>query len=343
MISIRHLKKVYPNVSPLVDVNAEIHRGEVISIIGPSGTGKSTLLRCINRLENSTSGEILIDGKSLTAPGANVPMLRRKMGMVFQSFNLLHRTKKDAYEKGMALLRTVGLADKANNLPEELSGGQKQRVAIARTLAMDPEIVLFDEPTSALDPTMVGEVLSVIRNLAKQGLTMLIVTHEIKFAKDISTRVFYMDEGVIYEEGSPEQVFVHPQKDKTRQFIKRLKVFDVRLQNGLTDFTNVVQKFFEFVEKNQIDKRTARNVNFVFDELVAQNLLMKLPPESSIHLVAEYSDESCRVEIKIDFVGENINPLETCDEISRRLVDVAVENYRQCVVDGVNQIYFQVK
>ena len=208
---------------------------------------------------------------------------------------------------------------------------------------MDPEIVLFDEPTSALDPTMVGEVLSVIRNLAKQGLTMLIVTHEMKFAKDISTRVFYMDEGVIYEEGSSEQVFVHPQKDKTRQFIKRLKVFDVRLQNGLTDFTNVVQNFFEFVEKNQIDKRTARNVNFVFDELVAQNLLMKLPPESSIHLVAEYSDESCRVEIKIAFVGENINPLETCDEISRRLVDVAVENYRQCVVDGVNQIYFQVK
>lgn len=360
MISIRHLKKVYPNVTPLVDVNAEIHRGEVISIIGPSGTGKSTLLRCINRLENPTSGEILIDGKSITAPGANVPMLRRKMGMVFQSFNLfnhlsvienimvaqvdlLHRTKKDAYEKGMALLRTVGLADKANNLPEELSGGQKQRVAIARTLAMDPEIVLFDEPTSALDPTMVGEVLSVIRNLAKQGLTMLIVTHEMKFAKDISTRVFYMDEGVIYEEGSSEQVFVHPQKDKTRQFIKRLKVFDVRLQHGLTDFTNVVQKFFEFVEKNQIDKRTARNVNFVFDELVAQNLLMKLPPESSIHLVAEYSDESCRVEIKIDFVGKNINPLETCDEISRRLVDVAVENYRQCVVDGVNQIYFQVK
>ena len=360
MISIRHLKKVYPNVTPLVDVNAEIRRGEIISIIGPSGTGKSTFLRCINRLEKPTSGEIIIDEKSITAPGANVPLLRRKMGMVFQSFNLfnhltvvenvmvaqqdiLHRTKKEAFDKAIDLLHKVGLVDKADNLPEELSGGQKQRVAIARTLAMDPEIVLFDEPTSALDPTMVGEVLTVIRNLAKQGLTMLIVTHEMKFAKDISTRVFYMDEGVIYEEGSPEQIFQNPQKDKTRQFVKHLKVFDVHLKKGMADFRSAVQRFFEFVEKNQIDKRTTRNVNFVFDELVAQNLLMRLPPESCVHLVAEYSDESRCVEIKMDFVGDCVNPLESCDEISKSLANVAVENYRQCVADGVNQITFRVK
>ena len=360
MIDIKNLYKDFGDLKVLKNIDLHIDKGERVVIIGPSGSGKSTLLRCMNMLEVPTSGKIIFEGTDLTDIKTDLDKVRCKMGMVFQQFNLFpHKTilenmtlapryhklmsEAEAKDTAMKLLTRIGLADKADVYPSTLSGGQKQRVAIVRALAMGPDVMLFDEPTSALDPTMVGEVLSVIRNLAKQGLTMLIVTHEMKFAKDISTRVFYMDEGVIYEEGSSEQVCVHPQKDKTRQFIKRLKVFDVRLQNGLTDFTNVVQKFFEFVEKNQIDKRTARNVNFVFDELVAQNLLMKLPPESSIHLVAEYSDESCRVEIKIDFVGENINPLETCDEISRRLVDVAVENYRQCVVDGVNQIYFQVK
>ena len=240
MFSIRHLKKVYPNATPLVDVNADIEQGEVISIIGPSGTGKSTFLRCINRLENPTAGEILIDGKSITAPGADIAAFRRKMGMVFQSFNLfnhltvlenvmvaqvdlLKRSKKEAYEKAMELLHRVGLADKALNLPEELSGGQKQRAAIARTLAMDPEIVLFDEPTSALDPTMVGEVLSVIRQLAKDGLTMLIVTHEMRFARDVSTRIFFMNEGIIYEDGSPRQIFEHPVHSATKAFVNRIQ------------------------------------------------------------------------------------------------------------------------
>ena len=215
IITIKHLRKEYPNVTPLKDVNTEIRRGEVISIIGPSGTGKSTLLRCINLLEKPTGGEIFIDGVQINAPNTDVPLLRRRMGMVFQSFNLfnnmnvienimaapvdlLKMPKQDAYNKGIELLRTVGLADKAQSFPNELSGGQKQRVAIARTLAMNPEIVLFDEPTSALDPTMVGEVLNVIRSLAKQGLTMMIVTHEMRFARQVSTRIFYMDQGIIY-------------------------------------------------------------------------------------------------------------------------------------------------
>jgi polar amino acid transport system ATP-binding protein len=360
MISIRHLKKVYPNVTPLVDVNADIERGEVISIIGPSGTGKSTFLRCINRLETPTSGEILIDGKSITAPGADVTAFRRKMGMVFQSFNLfnhltvienimvaqvdlLKRSQKEAYEKGMSLLHTVGLVDKANALPEELSGGQKQRAAIARTLAMDPDIVLFDEPTSALDPTMVGEVLAVIRNLAKQGLTMLIVTHEMKFARDISSRIFYMDEGVVYEEGTPEQIFNNPKREKTRLFIKRLRVFDVHLVRGMLDFRNVVHQFLEFSEKNQIDKRTVRNIGFVFDELVGQNLLLRLPAQTDIHLVAEFSEELHHAEIRIEYMGEPFNALETSDEVSRRLMEVAIKDYHQDVVDGKNQIRFQVK
>ena len=239
MISVRHLCKSFNGVAVLKDVNAEIEKGEVISIIGPSGTGKSTFLRCLNRLETPDGGSIVVDGVDVTAPKADLAAVRRRMGMVFQSFNLfgnltilgnvmaaqcdiLGTSKADAQKKAMELLERVGLANKANALPDELSGGQKQRVAIARGLAMDPEILLFDEPTSALDPTMVGEVLAVIKDLAKTGMTMLIVTHEMGFARDVSTRVFYMDQGIVYEDGTPAQVFNAPEKPKTIEFVGRV-------------------------------------------------------------------------------------------------------------------------
>ena len=238
MISVRHLQKSFNGVAVLRDVNAEIEKGEVISIIGPSGTGKSTFLRCLNRLETPDGGSIVVGDVDITAPDADLASIRRKMGMVFQSFNLfgnltvlgnvmaaqcdiLGVPRDAANRKAMELLDRVGLANKPDALPEELSGGQKQRVAIARALAMDPEILLFDEPTSALDPTMVGEVLEVIRALAASGMTMLIVTHEMRFARNVSTRVFYMDEGVIYEEGTPDAVFENPKREKTRAFIAR--------------------------------------------------------------------------------------------------------------------------
>ena len=236
MISVRHLQKSFNGVAVLRDVNAEIEQGEVISIIGPSGTGKSTFLRCLNRLETPDGGSIVVGGVDVTDPKTDLAAVRRKMGMVFQNFNLfgnltilgnimaaqcdlLGISKDAAKQKAMELLGRVGLANKANALPDELSGGQKQRVAIARALAMDPEILLFDEPTSALDPTMVGEVLAVIKDLAKTGMTMLIVTHEMGFARDVSTRVFYMDEGVVYEDGTPADVFSAPKKPKTVDFV----------------------------------------------------------------------------------------------------------------------------
>lgn len=239
MISIRHLQKGFDGVTVLKDVNVEIGKSEVISIIGPSGVGKSTFLRCLNRLETPDGGSIVVNGVDVTAPNADLATVRRRMGMVFQNFNLfgnltvlgnvmaaqcdiLGTPKAAAEKKAMELLNRVGLANKADALPDELSGGQKQRVAIARALAVDPEILLFDEPTSALDPTMVGEVLAVIKDLAKTGMTMLIVTHEMGFARDVSTRVFYMDEGVIYEDGTPADIFNAPKKPRTIEFVGRV-------------------------------------------------------------------------------------------------------------------------
>ena len=245
MISVSHLRKSFGGVEVLKDVNAEIEKGEVISIVGPSGTGKSTFLRCLNRLETPDGGTIVVGGVDVTALRVNLAAVRRKMGMVFQNFNLFGNrdvlgnvvaaqcdilgVPKDAAErKARELLERVGLADKAEALPDELSGGQKQRVAIARALAMDPEILLFDEPTSALDPTMVGEVLSVIKDLAESGMTMLVVTHEMGFARDVSTRVHYMDEGVIYEAGTPDEVFNRPQKPNTVEFVGRVRLKQAR-------------------------------------------------------------------------------------------------------------------
>ena len=236
MISVSHLQKSFGGVPVLKDVNAEIGKGEVISIIGPSGTGKSTFLRCLNRLETPDGGSIVVNGVDVTGPKADLAAVRRKMGMVFQNFNLfgnltilgnimaaqcdiLGVSKDDAKLKALELLGRVGLANKADALPDELSGGQKQRVAIARALAMEPEILLFDEPTSALDPTMVGEVLAVIKDLAKTGMTMLVVTHEMGFARDVSTRIFFMNDGVVYEEGAPDEIFNRPKKPKTVEFV----------------------------------------------------------------------------------------------------------------------------
>ena len=266
MISVSHLKKSFDGVQVLKDVNAEIGKGEVVSIIGPSGTGKSTFLRCLNRLETPDGGRILVSGADVTDPKTDVPMVRRRMGMVFQNFNLfgnltalgnvvaaqcdlLGKSPSEARAKAMELLGRVGLAEKADALPDELSGGQKQRIAIARALAMDPEILLFDEPTSALDPTMVGEVLAVIKNLAKTGMTMLIVTHEMSFARDVSNRVFFMDEGVIYEEGTPDEVFGRPRRPRTVDFVGRVCVKQVR------DVLRVLRE--DFLEDGRIDVKEA--------------------------------------------------------------------------------------
>ena len=305
MIKIEHLKKAYPNVTPLKDVSVEIHDGDVISVIGPSGTGKSTLLRCVNLLEKPTSGRIWLDDVEITSPRCDINRVRRKMGMVFQSFNLfghktvienimlapmdlLGKSKQEAYDTGMRLLRMVGLAEKALNYPDELSGGQKQRIAIARTLAMDPDVILLDEPTSALDPTMVGEVQAVIRDLAKTGKTLMIVTHEMAFARAISNRVFYMDEGGIYEDGTPEQIFDHPKRENTRRFVRRLKVLELNITSRDYDFLGMAGEIDAYCNKNQIEPKLASRVQLVFEE--AAQLLVPALDHPHLQAVCEYSE-----------------------------------------------------
>ena len=272
IISISHLKKSYENLDVLRDINTDVHQGEVISIIGPSGTGKSTLLRCLNLLEQPTGGSIFVDGEDILTKGYPVHLMRQKMGMVFQSFNLFphktvlenvmlapcqlhHEEPEKAREEGLALLRKVGLAEKADVYPSSLSGGQKQRVAIARALAMKPEILLFDEPTSALDPTMVGEVLSVIRQLANEGMTMLIVTHEMKFAHDVSTRIFFMYNGYIHEDGSPKQVFENPVHSATKAFIQRIRKEVFEIDGSDFDFLGMQSAINAFCYKYGITEK----------------------------------------------------------------------------------------
>ncbi|MBR5228948.1 MAG: amino acid ABC transporter ATP-binding protein [Firmicutes bacterium] len=238
-IVVQGLKKSFGKLEVLKGINAEISKGEVICVIGPSGSGKSTFLRCINRLEEPTDGAIIIDGQKINDPKADIDKIRRHISMVFQQFNLFPhmsvlenitmapvtlklKTKAEAVQKAMELLERVGLSDKADYRPADLSGGQQQRVAIARSLAMEPDIMLFDEPTSALDPEMVGEVLTVMKELAAEGMTMMIVTHEMGFAREVADRVFFIDEGIIMEQGTPDQVFGNPQNQRTKEFLNKV-------------------------------------------------------------------------------------------------------------------------
>ena len=239
MIAVKNLKKSFEGLEVLKGVDLEVEKGECVVFIGPSGSGKSTFLRCLNLLEIPTSGEIIFDGVSMTDPKTDIDQMRQRMGMVFQHFNLFpnmtilknltlapvrtkHLTKPQAEEKAMELLKRVGLEDKANGYPAQLSGGQKQRVAIVRALCMDPEVMLFDEPTSALDPEMVGEVLDVMRELAKSGMTMVCVTHEMGFAREVADRVLFLDEGKILEQGTPEQIFSNPRQARTKEFLNKV-------------------------------------------------------------------------------------------------------------------------
>ena len=239
IIEVKDLKKSFGTLQVLKGINTEVQKGEVVVVIGPSGSGKSTFLRCLNLLETPTAGSIYVDGAEITDPKCDINLHRQKMGMVFQHFNLfnnmtilrnmtlapmtlLKKSKEDAEARALALLRRVGLEDKANAYPSQLSGGQKQRIAIVRALCIDPEVMLFDEPTSALDPEMVGEVLDVMKELAQDGMTMVVVTHEMGFAREVGSRVLFMDEGVIMEENEPHEFFANPKCERLQSFLAKV-------------------------------------------------------------------------------------------------------------------------
>lgn len=355
MIRVTGLEKKFDRLTVLRDITCEIHEGEAISIIGPSGTGKSTFLRCLNLLEKPTGGHIYIDGEDILAKGANIPKLRQKMGMVFQSFNLyahltvlenltlgpmklLDKTKSAAEEKALELLRTVGLSEKAASFPDELSGGQKQRAAIARCLAMDPKILLFDEPTSALDPTMVSEVLAVIRRLAKAGMTMVIVTHEMEFSKNVSNRVFYMDEGLIYEEGTPQRIFDNPQKEKTKAFINRIRGFSYAVETEDYDFYAMNGAVKTFCEK-YLPPKTVRNVLLLTEELTE----LQTPPYT---LALDYYEKKDTLTMTLESEGELADPFKEgaeIDEISATIIRNYIGTVTREQRDNRNVLVMEVR
>ncbi len=325
MIKVEHLSKSFGDLVVLKDISTEIRKGEVVSIIGPSGTGKSTFLRCLNLLDRPTSGSIMIDGMDILTHPTAVTQVRQRMNMVFQSFNLFaHLSVLDnltlaprklrgvdrlsAEKKARDLLRLVGLAEKAHAFPDELSGGQKQRVAIARCLAMEPEIILFDEPTSALDPTMVSEVLAVIRKLAREGMTMAIVTHEMDFARDVSHRVFYMDQGLIYEEGTPQQIFNDPQKDRTRVFINRIRSLTRHITTSDFDLYALNSEIDIFCERHDLSRQARNNVQLLVEEV----LELHRPRLSAgpLDLTISYSEKAGTLELLLDSEAVGGDPLE---------------------------------
>lgn len=336
LIRARGLCKSYGPNEVLANIDVDIQKGDVISIIGPSGCGKSTFTRCLNFLDPPSAGEVWFDGEKVTGDPKSLQSLRRKMGMVFQSFNLfsnmtivenamlgpvnlLGKSRQEAYDRAMELLRTVGLGHKSLSYPDQLSGGQKQRAAIARTLAMGPEAIIFDEPTSALDPTMVGEVLGVMMALAEKGTTMLIVTHEMNFAKNVSNRVFYMDEKGIYEDGSPEQVFENPLRPKTRDFIFRVKSLSYEIRPDAFDYYELMGQVASFLRRQLFDVARIDRVAHVLDEAINHSVL-KVGERAQLSM--RYAEKTDELEIVFTSAADEARyPYGSMDELARKVID----------------------
>ena len=329
-------KKFDGGIEPIHGLSVIINKGDVISLIGPSGTGKSTFLRCLNLLDPPTSGDIFYKGERITEKGYDFTAHRQKVGMVFQSFNLfnhltaienimmpqeklLHRSRQEAYDNGMRLLEQVGLSDRSLQYPGQLSGGQKQRVAIARAMAMDPEVLLLDEPTSALDPTMVDEVNDVIGKLASSGMTILIVTHDMAFARTISNRIFYMDEGIVYEEGSPVDIFEHPQKQKTIQFVKKMFLLEETINSRDYDFSGLTKKVYELMLQKKSFGTVWNNTVLLMEEII-QNLLFSLLKDPvRIHLRLECKKQSNV--LVIEYGGDELDLVSLINEKAQSSIE----------------------
>lgn len=367
ILEIKGLTKSFGSLLVLKNVNLTVKEGEVISIIGASGCGKSVFLRSINLLEKPDAGNIFVDGEEITAEGANIDAIRRKMGMVFQKFYLfshlnvidnlclaptylLKVERKQAEEEAMELLETVGLSSKAKAFPKTLSGGQAQRIAICRSLMMKPRLLLLDEPTSALDPTMVGEVLAVIRMLAKQKLTMLIVTHEMKFAEEASTRTLFFADHGIYEEGTPEEIFNHPKREKTVAFIRQHKFFgyEIRDRNDF-DLLHLMGGIIAFAEKYAINDKQKYNLQQVVEELIYEFFKYAYDnnPIVDITLDVEYEEETDKIIVTIKSGGKNYDPFEAKNNIEMEHLGVVIvkkmaKNYAYTYESDINIVNLEL-
>ena len=342
LIEVKNLSKSFGDLQVLQNVNLNVEEGERIAIIGGSGCGKSVFLRSLELLETPDSGQIFIDGEEITASGADVNQIRRKMGMVYQKFylfshmnvldnlclapvKLLGMPRKEAETRALEWLSKVGLTSKAKSMPSHLSGGQQQRIAICRCLMMNPKVLLFDEPTSALDPTMVGEVLAMIRLLTKQDMTMLIVTHKMNFAREVANRVLFFADGGIYEQGTPAEIFDSPKKEKTIAFIKKLKYFSYRITQKDFDLMEMHGGIRNFTEKYGISSILANRLEFCFEELINVIISSYYDNDEAIDIAIEtsYSEEDSGIVINITSEGKEFNPFEADN------IDLDLENETQ--------------
>lgn len=330
MLTVENVSKSFGDLDVLKNVSLTVEKGERIALIGPSGCGKSVFLRLLEFLEQPNTGRIMIEEKEITAKGADVNLLRSRMGMVYQGFHLFEHMnvleniilapmlvrkipREQAVEKALEFLRMVGLDSKVYSMPNTLSGGQKQRIAICRCLAMEPQIMLFDEPTSALDPTMVGEVLATMRMLAKRDMTMIIVTHEMTFAREVATRVLYLDECGIYEEGSPEEIFDYPQKPKTQEFVRKLKFFFEHIDNRNFDLMQLQGRIRNFTERYGMAKLYAFRLQLCTEELVYE-MLYGCTQEIDLLIEITYGELEKTVVLRCDCAGPPHDPFAIIDD-----------------------------
>lgn len=344
MIEFKNITKDYNDIESLENLSCKIFDGEVISLIGPAGAGKSTFLKLINLLERPTSGEIFIDNENILAKDYDIYKLRKKAGIVFSKFNLfnhltvienimkaqvdiLNKTYEEAYNESMRLLDIVSLVDKKDEDVNKLKSGEKQRVAIARTLAMNPDIILLDEPTSALDPTMVPDVEAIILDLKKAGKTIIVATRDMNFAKNISSRVFYIDENTIYEEGTADEIFLTPKKPKTQQFINSLRILTLEIDSSTCDFWLLGAEIDKYCIKNHISSKGSSRLRLAFEELVIEIIMMKLKYITpKIHITIEYSNINETLKLIAKYNGDRFNPKDTENTLSYNVLKTTVND-----------------
>ena len=351
MISVKNLCKSYDSLQILKDLNIDFPDGSTTVIIGGSGCGKSTLLRCLNLLEKPDCGTIEIDGEDIVT-AKNVDKLRQKLGMVYQSFNLFSHlsvleniilapmkvkkiSKEEAISKAYELLKMVGMENRATHMPDQLSGGQKQRVAIARALAMEPEVMLFDEPTSALDPTMVDEVETVIKRLVDSGMTSIIVTHEMRFARNIASNILFLAEGGVYEEGSPDQIFDNPQKDLTRRFIYRSRMYEEALNKTDIDIYELCSRIRQYAIAYGLTRKQSKGIEYFCEELIYPLIMFN---NAVLRIIAD--ENRNEYSITAEFKGLNKDPLslECIDELGLSIVKAYSSSLNSSCINGIWQI-----